>query len=116
VTGVSRGRAQCRNETTGDTVTVSLRDVFYWDCLDAGLDVLRGEALTLRVRARADGWDVSGSTAGWQPDAAGCRNLDTGAEVAFDLETTALTEWNCALAGFVAEAEDRLEIFATGTF
>jgi hypothetical protein len=116
VTGVSRGRAQCRNETTGDHVTGSLRDVSYWDCLDAGLEVLRGDSLTLRVSARADGWDVSGSTAGWQPDAAGCRNLDTGEEVTIDLETTALTEWNCALAGFVAEAEDRLEIFATGTF
>ncbi len=103
--GMAPKAASCVNQDTGEVVAGVLVGEG-WDCLEAGLEVFRGDRVFQKVDGRALGSSVGGTAFGVVPRAARCLNRTTGQSV--DIELNGQTSWDCTAAGLLVIRGDRI--------
>jgi hypothetical protein len=111
--GLSGIAARCRNETTGAVVAIPLAGGRSWDCEAAGLAVGSGDTVTLLARGQAVGAQAGARANGMAGHLAVCRNERTRQTVRIQLGGG--RAWDCAAAGLVVEAGDRVSVGVRGT-
>jgi hypothetical protein len=114
VTGVTPHTAVCENVITGQEVTLS-DPASPWDCEAAGLAVITGDQITLRVRSpvKPGAADVGGAVTGMAPSSGGCTNLTTGQQVPFQ-HMQGATAGSCVAAGLVVQPGDQVQMRVQG--
>ncbi len=107
VTGMIPRRIKCQNDTTGQRVSVPLRDDNSWNCEEAGLRVNADDLITQRISGVADGTaSVGGAVVGVNARNVRCDNRSTGQRVLIRLKDE--NAWNCEAAGLRVRAGDRI--------
>src|SRR5882724_8997261 len=114
VTGFTPHTAVCTNVTTGQQVPLS-DPGHAWDCEAAGLGVSSGDRITIVVHGPVEqgATDVGGAVAGMTPSRAGCTNLTTGQQVAFE-HLVGATAGSCVAAGLAVQPWHYLQMSVQG--
>jgi len=114
VTGFTPHTAVCTNVTTGQQVPLSDPGPA-WDCEAAGLGVSSGDRIAIVVHGPVEqgATDVGGAVAGMTPSRAGCTNLTTGQQVAFE-HLVGATAGSCVAAGLAVQPWHYLQMSVQG--
>jgi hypothetical protein len=114
VTGLTPQTVLCQNVTTGQAVTLS-DHATSWDCEAAGLGVIGGDQVAMRVQGSVNegATDVGGAVVGMAPTSGGCTNLTTGQAVTFQ-HMVGATAASCVAAGLVVHPGDGLQMSVHG--
>src|SRR5882724_202152 len=114
VTGFTPHSAVCKNVTTGQQVPLSDPGPA-WDCEAAGLGVSSGDRIAIVVHGPVEqgATDVGGAVAGMTPSRAGCTNLTTGQQVAFE-HLVGATAGSCVAAGLAVQPWHYLQMSVQG--
>jgi hypothetical protein len=105
-TGLQNHSVVCKNEATGDTVSVQLAGAKSWDCEAAGLAVAAGDRVTQTVLGLGAPGSTGGAITGMDGLAARCRNVTTGKTAMIPLDGK--VKWDCEEAGLVINPQDRV--------
>jgi len=118
ITKVTTTTAQCKNQTTGQTVQINLAGATSLNCETAGLSPLApGNIVVIQINGTSQGGqNIGGTVKSMGLTQVTCQNLTSGQTRTFDPSPPGPTprNWNCVGGGWSAPAGNNIRMTVTG--